>query len=266
MVEDTASAPTRTWEPLESMPTGRAQRVFGGIGWALVWLGLLTLGFVAHQLWVTTWFAEQGQAQLTVERQEYNDSAVVSTVVVSADSTTLPDGTVIDSDPGTAPSTGEDSVSLLVEAAPKPHEPFAVIRIPRIDKLQEGWNIVQGVSTRDLKTGAGHMPRTPLPGQPGNSVISGHRTTYGAPFHDLDVLEWGDTIEVETAIGEHTYAVRETYIVKPDEIWVTNALPGSWLTLTTCNPRFSARQRLIIRAELVDGPNFEAVQTIEDRL
>ena len=99
------------------------------------------------------------------------------------------------------------------------------------------------------------MPQTPLPGQPGNAVISGHRTTYGAPFHNLDVLEPGDRIEVETALGLHVYEVRESFVVRPTDIWVTDPKPGAWLTLTTCHPKFSARERLIISAELVEGPN-----------
>ncbi|MGI9610853.1 MAG: sortase [Acidimicrobiia bacterium] len=265
MVEDTASVPARTWEPLEAAPPSRLQRTLGGIGWAFVWLGILTLGFVVHQLVVTTWLAQQSQSQLAAERQEYVETATVETIVISDEAATLPDGTRVAPSSGTSDPTAQ-AVALQVEAAPKPHEPFALLRVPSIERLEEGWNIVQGVTTKDLKTGAGHMPRTPLPGQPGNAVISGHRTTYGAPFHDLDQLTAGDTIEVDTAIGTHVYEVRETLVVKPNEIWVTNALPGSWLTLTTCNPRFSARQRLIIRAELVAGPNFEAVQVIESRL
>ena len=103
------------------------------------------------------------------------------------------------------------------------------------------------------------MASTPLPGQPGNVVFSGHRTTYGAPFHEFDELVPGDIIEVETALGVHAYEVRETIIVRPTEIWVTQQREGAWLTLTTCNPKFSSRERLVIFAELVAGPNFEAI-------
>jgi sortase A len=103
------------------------------------------------------------------------------------------------------------------------------------------------------------MPSTPLPGQPGNSVISGHRTTYGAPFHEFDELVPGDTIEVETGLGVHIYEVRETKIVRPTEIWVTEPREGAWLTLTTCHPKFSSRQRLVVFAELVAGPNSKVI-------
>jgi sortase A len=149
--------------------------------------------------------------------------------------------------------------TILVESQPEEGAAFAVIRIPKIEALEDGWAVVEGVGLRDLKNGAGHMPKTPLPGAPGNAVISGHRTTYGAPFHDVDVLVWGDIIEVDTALGTHTYEVRELKIVKPTDVWVTEPRDGSWLTLTTCHPKFSSRQRLIVFAELVDGPNYESI-------
>jgi sortase A len=109
------------------------------------------------------------------------------------------------------------------------------------------------------------MPGTALPGQPGNSVISGHRTTYGRPFYDLDLLSAGDRIEVETAVGVHVYEVRESFVVAPTDVWVTDDRPGGWLTLTTCHPRFSARERLIVTAEMVQGPNLEYVRLLGER-
>ena len=123
--------------------------------------------------------------------------------------------------------------------------------------------VVEGVDRESWKKGPGHMPWTPLPGQPGNSVISGHRVTYGRPFFDLDQLSPGDVIEVETGIGVHTYEVRETRIVAPTDVWVAGPRRGAWLTLTTCHPRFSAAQRLIVFAELVDGPNLSYAEYLE---
>ena len=94
---------------------------------------------------------------------------------------------------------------------------------------------------------------------PGNAVVSGHRTTFGAPFNELDHLVPGDIIEVETAVGVHTYVVRESLVVNPFDVWVTDHRQGAWLTLTTCNPEFSARERLVVFAELIGGPNWEAI-------
>jgi sortase A len=109
------------------------------------------------------------------------------------------------------------------------------------------------------------METTPLPGQTGNAVISGHRTTYGRPFFDFDLLNVGDDVMVETAIGTHTYEIRQIEVVLPTDVWVVDARPGSWLTMTTCEPKFSARQRLVVFAEMVDGPNLQWIQLNEAR-
>jgi sortase A len=245
---------------------GMFVRAIRFVGWASVWLGLFLLGFVAHQLFVTTFFAQQNNAVLEAEAEEYFDSAEITELAYVAPN--VSPGVTDGSEPGNAPvepgsadSSGVAAtpVRLLVESPPPEHEAFAIIRIPSIERLHDGWAVVEGVGRSDLKNGAGHMPSTPLPGQPGNSVISGHRTTYGAPFHELDQLVSGDEIQVETGLGVHTYEVRETIIVRPTEIWVTEQRQGAWLTLTTCHPKFSARQRLVIFAELVEGPNSEAI-------
>jgi sortase A len=108
------------------------------------------------------------------------------------------------------------------------------------------------------------MPWTPLPGQPGNAVVSGHRTTYGAPFNRVDELDVGDKIVVISAVGRHEYKVRETLVVEPTDIWVTDPRSGGWLTLTTCHPEFSAQERYIVHAEMVKGPNLRYIQANPD--
>ena len=253
--EATASAPPAR---------GRVARVVRIIGWTSIVAGLLILGFVVQQLFVTTWFAQQHQDALAKEANEYFVEAEITEAEYVAPP---PGGTPEDvsggdtggSSTGGQVLQGTEPRTILVEAEPDRGTAFAVIRIPKIEALVDGWAVVEGVGVRELKNGAGHMPDTPLPGSPGNAVISGHRTTYGAPFHDVDVLSWGDIIEVDTAIGTHTYEVRELKIVKPTDVWVTEPRNGAWLTLTTCHPKFSSRQRLIVFAELVDGPNYEAI-------
>jgi len=250
---ETKPAAPASAAPRDSM----ARRAVRGSGWVLIGFGLFLLGFVGHQLFVTTWFAQQHNVQLESEATEYFSEAGIAEIVYVAPGS--PE--VIDpEDPATstAPTTDEPQ-TLLVEQTPPDGQPFAIIRIPTIERLQDGWTVVEGVTRGNLKAGAGHMPTTPLPGQPGNAVISGHRTTYGAPFHELDQLVPGDLIEVETALGVHIYAVDETLIVKPTAIWVAQHRDGAWLTLTTCHPKFSSRQRLVVFAELVDGPNAEVI-------
>lgn len=213
----------------------------------MVWTGVLTLGIVAYQLVVTDLMNQRVQDsardQLFVEMAERRDMLATPVTV-----------TVPPDDPGTTVTTVRETIIHHPEDPVAEGEPMGTIRIPSIEL---DWVVFGGVLPATLNQGPGHIPWTALPGQPGNAVISGHRTTYGAPFLDLDRLEPGDLIEVETAIGTHTYAVRETLIVLPTDVWVTDPIPGAWLTLTTCNPKYSAAERLIVQAELVDGPNLD---------
>jgi LPXTG-site transpeptidase (sortase) family protein len=153
-----------------------------------------------------------------------------------------------------------DLEGLVPEIPPAPGEALGRIVI---EKADIDWIVAEGTSPEILKGGPGHIIGSAMPGQVGNTVISGHRTTNGAPFFHLDRLEPGDEITVESLTGVHTYRVTETRIVRPDETWVlTQWDNGSWLTLTTCNPRYSSRQRLIVFAELIGGPN---AATIHER-
>ena len=245
-IRESASVPSGDVSPIYI----KVIRVFG---WTSIGLGLFLIGFVIQQLFVTTYFAQQANVERTEEAVEYFEEAEVVEVPY------LPGVGPVLAPEGDDPIPDAPPAILYVEQKPEKGDSFAIIRIPTIERLAEGWAVVEGVSRRNLRSGAGHMPHTPLPGQPGNAVISGHRTTYGAPFHELDQLEPGDIIEVETAIGVHTYAVDQTVIVGPRELWVTEERVGAWLTLTTCHPKFSSRQRLVVFAQLVDGPNAPAI-------
>lgn len=144
----------------------------------------------------------------------------------------------------------EQWATATVEA-PALGEGMALIKIPKIDVDAV---VVNGVEVNDLKKGPGHYPDTALPGQLGNMVISGHRTTYGAPFYRLDELEVGDEIVVFDAQGPYSYLVKESKIVLPTEVGVVAPSSDARLTLITCHPRFSAARRMIIVAELQGTP------------
>ena len=123
------------------------------------------------------------------------------------------------------------------------------IKIPalRLDTV-----VVEGITPSALRAGAGHYPQTPLPCEGGNVAIAGHRTTYGRPFANVDQLKPGDTIELTTPIGGCVYQVsRAPFVVAPSELSVIDPTPERSLTLTTCHPKGSAAQRLIIRATWV---------------
>jgi sortase A len=126
------------------------------------------------------------------------------------------------------------------------------IKIPELDVDVV---VVEGTTASALRAGAGHYPETPLPCEIGNVAIAGHRTTYGRPFHDMDLLEEGDVITLETPIGECTYEVTEKpFAISPKQIDVVSNTPNrATLTLTTCHPKGSAKQRLVLHAELVSS-------------
>jgi sortase A len=114
--------------------------------------------------------------------------------------------------------------------------------------------VVEGTSTGDLYLGPGHYTGTPLPGQAGNSAIAGHRTTYGAPFYALNELQTGDPVFVTTTQGRFCYQVTRQLVVNPSDVTVVAQTSTPELTLTTCNPRFSATSRLVVQASLVTPP------------
>jgi sortase A len=114
--------------------------------------------------------------------------------------------------------------------------------------------VVEGVGEADLQMGPGHYPGTPLPGQAGNVGIAGHRTTFGAPFFRLNELVRGDYIYLTDTSGKTwVYSVVRQWVVAPSDVAVLDATRKPELTLTTCNPRFEATTRLIVRAALVEG-------------
>jgi sortase A len=141
-------------------------------------------------------------------------------------------------------------------------DPLTKIVIPGIDVEAL---VVEGTSPAALRAGAGHYPTTPLPGEDGNVAIAGHRTTYGKPFNRIDELEIGAEVQLETPLATHVYRVVAApedvarpcptgacWITVPTDWGVVGPMDGAMLTLTTCHPKGSARERLIIRAELVD--------------
>jgi sortase A len=200
------------------------RRVVAGIGRALIFLGVLILLFVAYQLWGT------GISEARDQKTLKNQFKTVQQAPPPPSST-----------PTTLPPTPEGDA-------------VAIIDIPKIsvDKA-----VVEGVGTEDLKKGPGHYPSTPMPGQKGNAAIAGHRTTYGHPFYDLDALKPGDDIFISTRQGKFQYKVDHSMNVDPHDVAVLDPTPDNRLTLTTCTPRFSAAQRLIVVSNLV-GPAFDA--------
>lgn len=202
----------------------RVAKVLRGIGETLITAGLVVLLFVVYELYITDLFNAHTQHRLhqTIEKDWARHAGNVG-----LDTPPLGDG-------------------------------LAILRIP---KFGRGYDpvIVEGVATADLEKGPGHYPGSALPGGVGNFVVSGHRTTYGKPFSRLDELGKGDAIVIETRDRWITYRVTETLIVDPGAVGVILPVPDhpgdtptqKLLTFTTCNPRYSAAQRLIVHAVMM---------------
>jgi sortase A len=210
----------------------RALRIFGKL---LISVGVGVLFFVGWTLWGTGLYTQQQQDRLRTEFDQLPSRQVV----------------------------GADEEQKIGPARPPgPSDPVFLLKMPSIDFDEV---VVEGVGTEDLKKGPGHYPSCragfdrPLctefdevwPGEEGRVIVSGHRTTYGAPFFDLDKLKPGDEIITKTKWGEFTYEVTETRVVQPDSLAIAIQSDAAEIVLTTCNPKYSAAQRLIVFGRLV---------------
>lgn len=140
------------------------------------------------------------------------------------------------------------AADFAASAPDRAGQPIGRIVIPKI-----GVDVVtlEGTGTGDLAEGPGHWPETPFPGQGGNFVVSGHRTTFGAPFFRLNELEVGDEIQLLLPYVAASYRVWRSLVVLPDEVEVVGQRGVEELSLATCHPIYSASQRLVVQAQLV---------------
>ena len=197
-------------------------KVLGVVGRILVAAGLLLLAFTAYQLWGTGLVEAHNQSVLRSELARSLPPGAVDRAAGLA---------------GAPPTSTIPPAAAPPRAAPAVGRPVGVLDIPRIGLDQV---IVEGVDAPQLRTGPGHYPGTPLPGQAGNAAVAGHRTTYAHPFYDLNELGPGDQIVITTPQGIFVYADRQSLVVAPTDVGVLDPTATPQLTLTTCNPR-SAR-------------------------
>ena len=185
-------------------------------------IGAIILLFVAWQLWGTAITEHHSQEALKSQFETGVHRSVVKSGFTLIPATTRladpPDGTAM-----------------------------AQLQIPKIGLNQI---VVSGTDEGDLAKGPGHYLGTAMPGQAGNVAIAGHRTTHGAPFNRLAELAVGDPIYLTTSSGQRlTYIVSAAPVaVSPKDVTVLNDFGDDRLTLTTCNPEYSAIQRLIVVA------------------
>ena len=213
------------------------------IGAALISLGLFTAGSLIQQVYFSD------ATQLETQQQLRESENILSQKV--------------NTEPGTyeSPVLGDDSTELSnsglnelfdnifsEDATENVPEVFGMLEIPQINLEQY---VVTGTSAEALTYGPGYYTKTSTPGNRGNVGIAGHRTTYGAPFSDLDKLQTGDQIMLTVGTDKFKYIIDEILIVDPDqgERYLYNR-GDERITLTTCHPKFSDKLRLIVTGSL----------------
>ncbi len=205
------------------------RRLLGWAGELLVTAGALLLLFAAWQLWWTDVVADRTQEQ-TVATLERDFAGIP------------------------APTTGADAVSRELASG----DAFAIVRIPRFGP-DYARPVLEGTGRDVLEEGVGHYRGTAGPGEVGNFALAGHRTTYGRPFHEIDTLEVGDRVVVETERAFSVYEVSGSDIVLPGDVDVIDPVPGrpgatpeeAVLTMTSCHPTYSAEERFVVHGALV---------------
>lgn len=216
-------------------------------GWTLIGAGLTILLYLVYSLFFTNFTTRTAQSemleqwQLEVGELAWGGEPPGDGALPGAEDPADVGRPMADLEPGTA---------------------FAVMRFERPGSAEppvraDPLFVVSGVTYDDLTRGPGHYPGTASPGEPGNFAVAGHRTTYGAPFFHLDQLEAGDLVHVADRAGTaYTYELAELRVVGPSDTSVIGPDPlgngRPTLTLTTCHPRFSNRERLIAFAQLVE--------------
>ena len=213
----------------------------GVVGELLITLGVLLLAFLAWQLWWTDVEGNRAQAQV-VEQLGWQSPAPTSSA---------------STDDGIAEPRRDEEPPVLAE--PELTTTFATLQVPRWAGEPER-PISQGVERATVLDvlGIGHYPGTAMPGAVGNFAVAGHRTTYGKPFNRIQELQVGDALVVRTEDTWYVYRVTSSEIVTPSDVSVIAPVPDDptataterLITLTTCHPMFSARERYVVHGVL----------------
>ena len=162
----------------------RANQTIRLLGELLITLGVVVFLFIGYELWFNGLYTEHAQSQLNHQLQTLWAAPPSPSTSAGPASSASPSATVSGS-PGPTSVPAASAPTLAPIALPG--DAIGIIRIPRLG-TRYGYAIVEGVSTDDLKKGPGHYPGTANPGGIGNFVVSGHRTTYLAPFNGLGEL------------------------------------------------------------------------------
>ncbi len=220
--------------PLRSSDERQRAQLLSVFAW-LRNIGIILILFAGWQLWGTGITEHHDQSALA---QQFSARAATTRPLAAPATAGHPGGPKVIRPVALVPS----SVVL-----PEPAEGSVVahIQVPAagIDQY-----VVEGTATGDLAKGPGHYVGTAMPGQAGNVAIAGHRTTHGAPFFNLGEVVPNDVIILTTTSGQTLdYVVQSPPVaVSPSDVSVLDNFGDNRVTLTTCNPKFSASQRLVV--------------------
>jgi sortase A len=248
-------------------------RVRRRLGTTLIVLGVLALGYgAAVYFWkdpvtglYTSWKQHQLDDQLEEAFADFRADEGISLqpVAAPAEPVTTGESAPAESEAQTE-TTGElaadtetpaELMAAETRAAAeqflkkiKPGQPLGRIIIPKIDV---NLVFVNGTSSGDLKKGPGRYPETSVPGLGQLTAIAGHRTTFGAPFRNIDDLVKGNEIVLQLPYGTFTYRVIGREIVDDEDWSVIDPRGFDTLVLSACHPLYSAEQRWIVYAKLM---------------
>jgi sortase A len=188
---------------------------------------------LAWQEPISAWSAARQQDELNAELREAESAALAAPAAFAAQRTPA----------SSAPAVLAERHRRATDAG----DPLGRIRIPSIGVK---FVFVEGANPDQLEKGPGHYSGTALPGDRGTVGVAGHRTTYLAPFRNLDALRKGDSIVLQMPYGRFRYEVEGSIVVSPDNTRSMRPVKHDRLVLTTCTPLFSAAQRLVVTARL----------------
>jgi sortase A len=177
-------------------------------------------------------------------------STSTSTTTTSTSTTTVPSiGTTTVGEPDTTLAF-QDTEPIDPPADAHADEPVIEVGTIAIPKIGVEMTMYEGIRLTTLDLGPGHWPGTALPGQVGNVVVGGHRTSKHRVFRDLDQLAAGDEIIFTEDDGVFTYVVDRVEIVEPTDVWIVDPTPTPTATLFACHPPGSTAQRIAVFANL----------------
>lgn len=198
-----------------------------------------------------------GVTAVTLERTEpakAQESPILQ-VAAPPTTTTVPPTTVAEAATTTAPPPPVEAPRVAGGAVAPPRdayapEPILEIGSMEIPKIGLRHKVMHGISLRNIDRGPSHWPGTPLPGEQGNTVFAGHRTTHSRPFFRINELVAGDEIFFTINGVRSRYLVTGSEIVTPNRVDIVNPTADPIVTLFACHPPGSAKFRYVVRGSL----------------